>query len=195
MLKELSKDMLPLVQGELKKLQQGKGTQGGGKPGAPLPAGRAGAGASDKPGAGGDAGKPSTTPKDPRKEGKGGSGGGQGAAKGTAPASGAKGGHPGQLVPVTGAEASSPGLKEFNFSVPGFNPTLPRSKGDSVNLTIAGEIDGQPYRAQVTATFDHQEQEKGIFTTYLQLSTDLRIEATDRVLKKDIRIVSSQKKR
>jgi hypothetical protein len=64
-----------------------------------------------------------------------------------------------------------------------------------VNLTIAGVIDGQPYRAQVTAAFDRQEQSKGVLTDYLELPSDLRIEGTDRVLHKDIRVISTAKTR
>jgi hypothetical protein len=197
MLRDLANNMLPIVQGELKKLQQGKGTQGGGKPGSPPHAGQSGATAAGKTGAGDDAGKPGTTPKDPgRKHGQGEATGAQGqAGKGAAPSGGGKGTRPGQLVPVTQGEAASSGLKEFNFQVPGFDPTVARSKGDSVSLTIAGQIGGQSLRAQVTATFDRQEQSKGVLITYLELPSDLRIAGTDRVLHKSIRVISTAKKR
>jgi hypothetical protein len=199
MLKDLAKDMLPLVQGELKKLQQGKGGKGGGKPAAPSAphGGQSGATGHEKTGAGDDADKPETVPKSARqKQGQGKASEGQGqAGKGAATPSSGKGGQPGQLVPVTQAEASSGGLKEFSFRVPGFDPSVSRAKGDPVNLSIVGEIDGQPYSAQVIATFDHQEQSKGVITNYLELPSDLRIEGTDRVLHKEIRIVSTAKKK
>jgi hypothetical protein len=181
-LKDLSANMLPVVEGALEKVREAKGKKGGGQPGAVDPGA---AKAEEKHGEAGTGGE--KEPKGKKKdEGKS----GQHEKQGKGGAGAREESISADLVPT-----DTSGLVPFQFNVASFNPNVPRTRGDKVELTISGSVGRQRYRLRIAPTFDYQEEDPTGVVTHLHLDSDLQIKGTDRFISKDIQLISSKKPR